>query len=54
MTKVTEDYKKRVRHIYNVEILYAAVVDAYIQWQLALVEAVIRASAYRVACPLAP
>ena len=39
-----EGDKNRVVHIYNVENLYAAVVEAYIEWQTALVEAVIRAS----------
>ena len=40
----TQECRQRVLHIYNVENLYAAVVEAYIQWQLALVEAVIRAA----------
>ena len=36
--------KNTVLHVYTVENLYAAVVEAYIQWQTALVEAVLRAS----------
>ena len=36
--------KGTVLHVYTVENLYAAVVEAYIQWQTALVEAVLRAS----------
>ena len=40
----TRECRQRVLHIYHVENLYAAVVEAYIQWQLALVEAVIRAA----------
>ena len=39
-----EGDKSTVLHVYNVENLYAAVVEAYIQWQTALVEAVIRAT----------
>ena len=39
-----EGDKNTVLHVYNVENLYAAVVEAYIQWQTALVEAVVRAS----------
>ena len=39
-----EGDKSVVLHVYNVENLYAAVVEAYIQWQTALVEAVLRAS----------
>ena len=39
-----EDDKNTVLHIYNVETLYAAVVEGYIEWQTALVEAIIRAS----------
>ena len=34
----------RAAHLQRREPLYAAVVDAYIQWQVALVEAVIRAA----------
>ena len=39
-----EHDKNSVPHIYTVENLYAAVVEAYIQWRTALVEAVLRAS----------
>ena len=39
-----EGDKNTVLHVYTVENLYAAVVEAYIQWQTALVEAVLRAS----------
>jgi len=39
-----EGDKSTVLHLYNIENLYAAVVEAYIQWQTALVEAVVRAS----------
>ena len=31
-------------HVYGVEMLYAAVVDGYVDWQTAIVEAVLRAS----------
>ena len=31
-------------HVYDVEMLYAAVVDGYVDWQTAIVEAVLRAS----------
>ena len=34
---------QRVLHIYNVETLYAAVVEGYVEWRTALVEAVVRA-----------
>ena len=37
-----EGDKNTVLHIYNVENLYAAVVEAYIEWQTALVETVIQ------------
>ena len=37
-----EGDKNTVLHVYNVDNLYAAVVEAYIQWQTALVEAVRR------------
>ena len=33
-----------MRRVYTVETLYAAVVDAYVDWQTAIVEAVLRAS----------
>ena len=39
-----EGDKNTVLHVYNVENLCAAVVEAYIQWRTALVEAAIRAS----------
>ena len=39
-----ENDKRRVLHLYHVEMLYAAVVEAFIEWQTAIVEAVIRAS----------
>ena len=39
-----EGDKNRVLHIYNVETLYAAGVEGYIEWQTALVEAVLRAA----------
>ncbi len=39
-----EGDKSTVLHVYNVENFYAAVVEAYIQWQTALVKAVVRAS----------
>ena len=39
-----EGDKTTVLHVYTVEHLYAAVVEAYIQWRTALVEAVLRAS----------
>ena len=34
---------QRVLHIYKVETLYAAVVEGYLEWRTALVEAVVRA-----------
>ena len=36
--------RETVLHIYTVEILYAAVVDGYIDWHKAIVEAAVRAS----------
>ena len=39
-----EGDRSRVLHIYNVENLYAAVVEGYVDWLVALVETVIRAS----------
>ena len=39
-----ENDKRRVLHLYHVEMLYAAVVEAFIEWQTAIVEAVIRAA----------
>ena len=39
-----EGDKNTVAHVYNVENFYAAVVEACIQWQTALGEAVVRAS----------
>ena len=36
--------RETVLHIYTVETLYAAVVDGYIDWHKAIVEAVVRAS----------
>ena len=35
--------RETVRRVYTVETLYAAVVDAYVDWQTAIVEAVLRA-----------
>ena len=34
---------QRVLHIYTVETLYAAIVDGYVEWRSALIEAVVRA-----------
>lgn len=34
--------KQRVLHIYNVETLYNHVVNSYIEWQTAVIEAIIR------------
>ena len=39
-----ENDKRRVLHLYHFEMLYAAVVETFIEWQTAIVEAVIRAS----------
>ena len=39
-----EGDQKTVLHVYNVETLHGAVVEGYIEWQTALVEAVLRAS----------
>jgi len=39
-----EGDKNTVLRVYNVENLYAAVVEGYVEWQTALTEAVIRAS----------
>ena len=36
--------REAVLHVYDVEMLYAAVVDGYVDWQTAIVEAVLRAS----------
>ena len=36
--------REAVLHVYDVEILYSAVVDGYVDWQTAIVEAVLRAS----------
>ena len=41
---MSADDREAVLHIYNVEMLYAAVVDGYVDWQTAIVEAVLRAS----------
>ena len=43
-TMTDENDKRRVLHLYHVEMLYAAVVEAFIEWQTAIVEAVIRAA----------
>lgn len=39
-----DDDRETVLHVYSVEMLYAAVVDGYVDWQTAIVEAVLRAS----------
>ena len=36
-----ENDKRRARHLYHFEMLYAAVVEGFIEWQTAIVEAVI-------------
>ena len=36
--------RETVLHVYTVETLYAAVVDAYVDWHTAIVQAVVRAS----------
>ena len=36
------DDKQRVLHIYNVETLYSHLVNSYIEWQAAVVEAIVR------------
>ena len=38
------DDKQRVLHTYNVETLYNHVVNSYVEWQTAVVEAIIRAN----------